>query len=55
MATRTRQALYQERYRSRRTEVNKTNAEFMLYGERNNLSFVAEFFADKAVIFTFSC
>ena len=55
MAARTRHAIYQEGYWNKRAEVNKTNAEFMAYVERKIPSFVAGFFAKKAVIFTFSC
>ena len=53
MAGRTRHATYQQRYRHKLLEINKTNAEFMAYAENKDPSFVAGFFAEKSVIFTF--
>ena len=53
MAGRTKHATYQERYRHKISEINKTNAEFMAYAEKKEPSFVAGFFAEKTVILTF--
>ena len=54
MAGRTKHATYQERYRHKLSEINKTNAEFMAYAEKKDPSFVAGFFAEKnPVILTF--
>ena len=53
MAGRTKHATYQERYRHKISEINKTNAEFMAYAEKKDPSFVAGFFAEKTVILIF--
>ena len=53
MAERTRHATYQERYRKKMAEINKTNAEFMSYAENKDPCFVAAFFAEKAVMLAF--
>ena len=53
MAERTKHASYQQRYRNKLADINKTNAEFMAYAEQKDPDFVAGFFAEKSVIFAF--
>ena len=50
---RTRHAAYQQRYRKKVNEINRTNSEFMTHAENKAPWLVAEFFAEKAVILTF--
>ena len=50
---RTRHAAYQQRYRKKVNEINRTNSEFMTHAENKAPWLVAEFFADKAVMLTF--
>ena len=45
-------AVYQQKYRKKIDETNRTNAEFMEYASEHAPWIVQKFFAEKAVILT---